>query len=74
MSINVFWKIVAVGLLSTAGITAAAAQHDYFSNWPSGDSPQEIGKKLAEKFVTTPYQVDSTTTIGYPVVCAGMEH
>jgi unsaturated rhamnogalacturonyl hydrolase len=70
MSFNTFRNLIGMSLLATAGITAAAAQQNYFANWPAGDSPQEIGKKLAEHFVTTPYQVDSKTTIGYPVVCA----
>ena len=42
-------------LLSTCTISAAA-QQDYFSNWPQGDSPQEVGKRVAEHFVTRPHQ------------------
>lgn len=42
-------------LLSTCTISAAA-QQDYFSNWPQGDSPQEVGKRVAEHFVTSPHQ------------------
>src|SRR5580693_7689251 len=42
----------------------AAAQQDYFSNWPTGRSPQEVGKALAEHFVTSPHQ-HSPGTIFY---------
>ena len=41
-------------LLLTAmlGLTNSrvAAKSDYFSNWPAGTSPQEIGKRVAENF------------------------
>jgi unsaturated rhamnogalacturonyl hydrolase len=48
--------------------TAAGAQQaqDYFSNWPAGTSPQEIGKQLSEHFVTSPHQY--TATIHYSEV------
>jgi unsaturated rhamnogalacturonyl hydrolase len=44
--------------------TFAFAQQDYFSNWPAGRSPQEVGKALAEHFVTSPHQ-HSPGTIFY---------
>jgi rhamnogalacturonyl hydrolase YesR len=34
----------------------AAAQQGYFTNWPAGTSPQEVGKRVAEHFVTSPHQ------------------
>ncbi len=43
---------------------AAFAQQDYFSNWPAGRSPQEVGKAVAEHFVTSPHQ-HSPGTIFY---------
>jgi unsaturated rhamnogalacturonyl hydrolase len=49
---------------------ATAAQQTYFSNWPPGDSPQELGEALAEKFAAMPLQVQGGRTIGYPEVCA----
>ena len=39
-----------------AAPTTPAAPGDYFSNWPAGSSPQEVGKRLSEHFVTTPHQ------------------
>jgi len=38
----------------------AVAQQDYFSNWPPGRSPQEVGKALADHFVTSPHQYGAT--------------
>src|SRR5512142_902083 len=35
---------------------AAGAQNDYFSNWPAGSSPQEVGKRVAEHFLTSLHQ------------------
>jgi rhamnogalacturonyl hydrolase YesR len=46
----------------SAGSTTAG-QADYFSNWPVGVSPQEVGKRVAEHFVTSPHQY--TATIHY---------
>ena len=52
-------KTVACLLFSgclVVGAGSAAAQQDYFSNWPAGRSPQEVGKALAEHFITSPHQ------------------
>jgi len=55
------------GALVLASASFAFAQgDDYFTNWPKGDSPQEVGKKLAEHFVTSPHQY--TATIHYSEV------
>jgi len=56
--------------LALAGAFAAPAvfaQQDYFSNWPAGTSPQEVGKRVAEHFVASPHQY--TATIHYSEVC-----
>ena len=55
-------------LLSVAllGGLVAAAQQDVFSNWPAGTSPQEVGKRVAEHFVTSPHQY--TPTLHYAEV------
>src|ERR1017187_6068754 len=60
---NVFMKIVALGLLLPAGASTLSAQQDYFSNWPAGSSPKEVGKRVAEHFIPTPHQ--GTGTIWY---------
>jgi len=45
-----------------------AAAQEYFTNWPAGASPTEIGKRVAAHFVTSPHQ--NPQRIIYPEVCA----
>lgn len=59
--LNLFLKSIAFGLLIPA---VSFAQTDYFSNWPSGSSPQEVGKRVAEHFIVSPHQGDSTIFYG----------
>ena len=65
-------KLAILGLLlPTLSATAQAqpqANLDPFSNWPAGTSPQEVGKRIADHFVTSPHQY--TATIHYSEVCA----
>jgi rhamnogalacturonyl hydrolase YesR len=51
------WVVLAAFV---AGSTAALAQNTDFTNWPAGTSPQEVGKKLAEHFVTSAHQYSPT--------------
>ncbi|MGA9060081.1 MAG: glycoside hydrolase family 88 protein [Terracidiphilus sp.] len=53
---NAVWKIAAWGLLFPAAAINVSAQQNYFTNWPPGRSPQEVGKALAEHFITSPHQ------------------
>ena len=50
----------------------ADAQTNYFGNWPSGTSPKEIGKRLAENFATRDfeYQSGKRPYLIYPEACA----
>ena len=48
-------------------VPLSLAQDKYFSNWPAGTSPQEVGKRVAEHFVTSPHQ--DPERIVYPEVC-----
>ncbi len=58
-----------LGALVLALTMPASAQGgDYFTNWPTGASPREVGKKLAEHFVASPHQY--TPTIHYSEVAA----
>ena len=50
--------------LLLAGAIPLAAQADLFNNWPTGSSPQEVGKRIAEHFVTSPHQGDGTIFYG----------
>lgn len=45
------------------------AQKDYLDTWPSGDDPIQVGKQLAEHFVTSPHQY-ATATLHYSEVVA----
>jgi unsaturated rhamnogalacturonyl hydrolase len=54
---------LAAMVLMTATYAKAQNTQDYFTNWPAGTSPQEIGKQLSEHFVTSPHQY--TATIHY---------
>lgn len=48
-------------------VPLSLAQDKYFLNWPAGTSPQEVGKRVAEHFVTSPHQ--DPEKIVYPEVC-----
>ena len=61
---NAVLKIFATGLLLSVGTLTLSAQQDYFSNWPAGTSPQEVGKRVAEHFIPTPHQGNSTIFYG----------
>src|ERR1700761_7824206 len=47
-------------LFLALNVSAWAQNNPYFSNWPAGVSPQEVGKKVAEHFVTSPHQYGPT--------------
>ena len=53
-------------LYAMTSLCLHAQSMDYFTNWPAGRSPQEIGKRLAEHFVTSPHQY--TPTLHYSEV------
>ena len=57
---NAIHQIIALGLLLTNVSAIAVAQSDYFSNWPAGSSPQEVGKRVADHFVVSPHQYTAT--------------
>jgi len=50
--------------LISGGAATATAQTDYFSNWPAGSAPQDVGKRVAEHFVTSPHQGSGTIFYG----------
>jgi unsaturated rhamnogalacturonyl hydrolase len=49
------------------------AQIKEFTNWPKGSSPEEVGKRVAERFISKPFQNFGRSTppahITYPEVC-----
>lgn len=46
---------VAVFCLCTSSRAQNTAHAKYFANWPAGASPEEVGKRVAEHFVTSPH-------------------
>lgn len=59
------WVVGVAGLLS--GSVLAAGQTAYFDNLPVGTSPREVGKSLADHFLTSPHQY-ATGTLHYSEV------
>ena len=48
-------SMMAVALVCVLGFSAAAsAQSKYFSDWPAGTAPAEVGQRVAEVFIPTP--------------------
>ena len=58
--------ILMVGLLFGV-VGQAAGQQNYFTDWPQGASPEEVGKRVAERFVSSPHMDPKSIT--YPEVC-----
>jgi rhamnogalacturonyl hydrolase YesR len=60
-----------LGIIAICSLVAhAQRQPREFKKWPAGTSPREVGKRVAEHFVTTPYtnfgRPEPTTFITYP--------
>src|SRR5712692_11893029 len=64
-------RLLVTFLLVTSG-GRVLAQSAYFSKWPAGTSPQEIGKRVAENFVARQleYSEGKRNYVIYPEVCA----
>src|ERR1700694_2716632 len=62
-------RVAAVALLILTLALPAAAQTNYFTDWPAGTSPAEVGKRLAEHFVISPHA--DPKHIVYQEVCPG---
>jgi len=60
--------VLAAGTVFLAAAATAPAQSNYFSGWPAGASPVEVGRRVAAHFVTTAHQ--DAKRIIYPEVCA----
>ncbi len=72
------WKNVIVAMMA-AGLTAGCAAYraepqKYFADWPAGQSPAEIGKRVSEEFVARKFTYQTSTNMNrrvviYPEVC-----
>lgn len=62
--------LIAPLLISGATVRA---QPGYFTNWPAGASPAEIGKRVSEEFVAhkLDWEAGGTNEVHYAHVCAG---
>lgn len=61
------FAILAVGILMLAAAERGFGQEKYFADWPTGTSPQEVAKRVAEHFALSPHQ--DATQITYSEVC-----
>lgn len=62
-----------VALLLTGCATAQKPGGDYFSHWPAGTSPAEVGRRVAENFAARKFEFEANpkrTNVIYPEVCA----
>jgi hypothetical protein len=59
--------ILIPGIVALATAVLGATQQNYFTDWPAGTSPKEVGKRVAERFVQSPHQ--DPKRIIYPEVC-----
>jgi unsaturated rhamnogalacturonyl hydrolase len=57
-------KMAVLAALLPAAVATVWGQQDSFSKLPPGDSPQEVGKAVAEHFVTSPHQGKGTIFYG----------
>jgi rhamnogalacturonyl hydrolase YesR len=48
-------------------VELSSGQQNYFAEWPQGASPQEVGKRVAERFASSPHM--DPKRIIYPEVC-----
>src|SRR5215469_17642340 len=63
------WFLGIIVIIAAANVVRAQ-QPKEFKNWPAGTSPQEVGKRVAERFVVTPHtnfgRPEPATFITYP--------
>ena len=59
---------LAIALLASTAVPSCLAQQKEFPKWPVGASPQEVGKRVAERFASSAKL--SATASNYPAICA----
>ena len=60
------WALTLFTLVLSA-LSLSASQPKEFRNWPAGTSPTDVGKRVAERFVST-VKLDQEAAI-YPAMC-----
>jgi len=71
-SIRSVVAMVTAAVVSFGSAGPSRAQQDYFSNWPEGASPKEIGKRVAENFIARKFDFEINPRrqyVIYPEVC-----
>src|SRR5438128_244829 len=65
-------SLLIIGLMLVLTCQQALAISDDFKNWPTGTSPQEVGKRVAENFAARQLGVEQGQSkfVIYPEVCA----
>ena len=65
-------QLLATGFVALGAAAWSAPQPKFFTNWPAGASPREIGKRVAENFLPRQFSYETSTRkyIIYPEVCA----
>ena len=70
-------KFVALSLSIAVFLTGCATTQksggDYFTNWPAGTSPAEVGKRVAENFAARKFEFETNPKrqfVIYPEACA----
>ena len=58
---------VSVVAILLSFVELSSGQQNYFAEWPQGASPQEVGKRVAERFASSPHM--DPKRIIYPEVC-----
>ncbi|HEX9614538.1 MAG TPA: glycoside hydrolase family 88 protein [Bacteroidota bacterium] len=61
-------------IVCSVPLEAQTGHEDYFKSWPAGSSPDEIGKRVAQRFIDVPQHQNFGRTgrpdrITYPEVC-----
>ena len=69
-------SLVGIGVLALAGCVGVGggAKQDIFGSWPKGASPEEVGARIAERFLAQPHSQygrmgKTPKQITYPDVC-----
>jgi unsaturated rhamnogalacturonyl hydrolase len=65
--------LIAMAAFGCAGVDSRQQSHSHFDSWPAATSPQEVGKRLAERFIVTPHpnfgRTNPPNSITYPETC-----
>jgi unsaturated rhamnogalacturonyl hydrolase len=65
--------LIAATAAGCAGVNSKPKNAAHFDAWPAGTSPQEVGKRVAERFVVAPHpnfgRTNPPNSITYPETC-----